>query len=106
MRGMVGLRCTLVGYCEHPERLELEKPASTIVNGFQTFGFLDRGAVIFLNLMDESLAVRQLPAPERMAAARALNGKWQDALRTFFRVRESTSIILEDIKEELTRSPS
>ncbi len=102
MRAMVGLRCTLVGYCEHPERLDLEKPVSIIVNGFQTLGFLDRGGTIFLKLMDESLAVRQLPVHERMKAARALNGEWQGALRTFFRVHESTSVILEDIKEELT----
>ncbi len=102
MRALVGLRCMLVAYCEHPERLDLEKPASIIVNGFQTLGFLDRGGTIFLKLMDESLAVRQLPAHERMTAARALNREWQDALRTFFRIHESTSVILEDIKEELT----
>ncbi len=102
MRAMVGLRCMLLAYCGNPERLDLERPASIIVSGFQTLGFLDRGGVIFLKLMDESLAVRQLPAHERMTAARALNGKWQEALRTVFRIQESTSVILEDIKEELT----
>lgn len=101
MRAMVGLRCGLLGYCERPERLGLERPASIIVNGSQTLGFLDRGGVILLKLMDESLAVRQLPAHERMAAARTLNGKWQEALRTVFRIHESTSVILQDIKEEL-----
>lgn len=102
MRAMVGLRCALLGYCEHPERLDLERPASIIVSGFQTLGFLDRGGIILLKLIDESLAVSQLPAHERMAAAQALNGKWQGALRTIFRLQESTSVILEDIKEELT----
>jgi hypothetical protein len=102
MRAMVGLRCTLVGYCEHPERLDLERPASLVVSGFRTLGLLDRGGVIFMKLMDESLAVRELPVHERMAAARALNREWQNALRTFFHVRESTSVILEDIEQELT----
>jgi hypothetical protein len=102
MRAMVGLRCGLLGYCQHPERLNLERPASIIFSGYQTLGFLDRGGVIFMKLMDESLAVWQLPAHERMAAARVLNGKWQDALRSVFRIHESTSIVLEDVKGELT----
>lgn len=101
-RGMAGLRCMLVADCERPERLGLERPASIVVRGFRTLGFLDRGGVIFMKLMDESLAVRQLPAHERMAAARTLNGRWQDALRTVFRIQDSTSVILQDVKEELT----
>jgi len=102
MRALVGVRCGLLEYCEHPERLNPERPASIVVRGFQTLGFLDRGGIIFLKLMDESLAVQQLPAHERMEAARALDGKWRDALRTFFRVRESTSVILGDTQKELT----
>ena len=102
MRALVGFRCGLLEYCGHPEGLDLKRPASLVVGGFRTLGLLDRGGVIFLKLMDESLAVRQLPAHERMTAARALNGKWQDALHTFFRIHESTSAVVEDTKEELT----
>jgi hypothetical protein len=101
-RAMTGLRCILLAYCERPERLDLEKPASLAIDGFKTLGLLDRGGVIFLKLMDESAAIRQLPAPRRMAAARAVNEKWRDALHTVFRIRESTSVILEDIEQELT----
>ncbi|MBM4029327.1 MAG: hypothetical protein FJ280_28615 [Planctomycetes bacterium] len=103
-RALAGLQCTLLAYREHPERLGLERPSSLIVDAYGTLGLLERGSVVFLKLMDESLALRQLPAHRRMAVARVLEEKWGDALRTFFRVGGPTSVIRQAIEQELTET--
>ena len=48
----------------------------------------DRDGILYLELMDRYLDIRQLPCQERLAAARAIDADWKPLSSSFSLLRE------------------
>jgi hypothetical protein len=107
-RGLIGERCFLIGLYEQPGLTEGPLPNSPvrriIVNTYKRYELGNRSDIIFLDLMDRLMQVRQLPPQERMSAAKAVEAARNALPKRDFIIHEWMPSAVDIVRLELTET--
>jgi hypothetical protein len=107
-RALIGERCLLIGLYEQPGLAEGPLPNSPlrriIINTYKRHELGNRSDIIFLDLMNRLMQVRQLPLQERMSAAKSVDAARNALPKRHFIIQEWMPSAVDVVKWELAET--
>ena len=107
-RALIGERCFLISLYEQPGLTEGPLPSSPlrriVVNTYKRRELGARSDIVFLDLMDRLMQVRQLPRQERMSAAKTVDAARNALPKRDFLIHEWMPSAVDVVRLELTEA--